>query len=111
MKDKSELKLEGRIAFYASLFNDFKVSAADVGYTLTVHGSLARDMDLIAIPWTEDAVDAETLVKVISETMGPTVYKKHHIKTQTLKPHGRLVYTLSFYSDWFIDLSIMPKMS
>ena len=108
MKDKSELKLDGRIAFYAILFDRFKKTAADLGYALTVHGSMASDMDLIAIPWTEEAVEAEVLVKAISDEMGPTIWKDYHIAEKANKPHGRVAYTLSWYSDWFIDLSIMP---
>ena len=108
MKNKSELKLDGRIAFYAILLDRFKVKAADLGYMLTVHGSMASDMDLIAIPWTEEAVEPEILVKAISDEMGPTVWKDYHLKERGIKSHGRVAYTLSWYSDWFIDLSIMP---
>jgi len=36
------------------------VSPRDCGYAIAPHGSLARDLDVIAVPWTEDAVSAET---------------------------------------------------
>ena len=107
-KDKSELKLEGRISFYAVLLNRFKNAAADLGYMLTVHGSMANDLDLIAVAWTEDAKPVKELVKAISDCMGATTWKKHHFRSRVKKPHGRLAYTLSWFSDWRIDLSVMP---
>jgi len=107
MKDRNELNLDGRSAFYTMMFNKMKEKAADLGYTLTVHGSMMRDMDLIAIPWVDDAKSHEELVTEISKVIEPTVWKKYHFKERANKPHGRVVYTMSIYSDWFIDLSIM----
>jgi len=73
------------------------------GYTIAVHGSLGYDLDLIAAPWTEDAVDHETLIQTILDFIGGTCVDKG-----TEKPHGRRAYTLSFGGGPHIDLSIMP---
>jgi len=107
-KNKNELNFEGRSAFYTIIFNKMKEKAADLGYMLTVHGSMARDMDLIAVPWIEDVEPHEKLVAEISKLLEPTVWKDFHFKERGVKPHGRVVYTLAIYSDWFIDLSILP---
>lgn len=108
-KDRDELNLEGRSAFYAVMFNKLKEVAADHGYALTIHGSMVSDMDLIAIPWVEKVSTHEELVKDLSDALGPTVWKNFHFKERGEKPHGRVVYTLAIYADWYVDLSITPK--
>lgn len=110
MKERDEVITNGRSAFYCVLYNEFRQAAMDCGYALSVHGSLLSDMDLIAVPWIEEAKPIEELVKSISDCIGSTIWKGHHFKDPKEKPHGRIVYTLSIFSDWYIDLSIIkPK--
>ena len=92
------------------------------GYAIGSHGSFARDLDLIACPWTDAATDAETLVEAVRaaiETVpgwAPVYYRSPSEWGQ--KPHGRVavsiysggdavVVTTSGAFPW-IDLSIMP---
>lgn len=58
--DKAELK-----KFYKRQLPAIREAARKVGYAIGVHGSLARDFDLIAVPWTHTPVDHEELVRVI----------------------------------------------
>jgi hypothetical protein len=41
-------------SLYAYYFMALKDIAKEYGYNLVVHGSLNRDLDLIAIPWVDD---------------------------------------------------------
>jgi hypothetical protein len=107
MKDKSEVRTEGRAVFYAVLYNSFKKAALECGYSLALHGSMASDMDLIAVPWVEDAKTPDELVAALSDCIDGTVWKDHHVLDRHEKPHGRLAYTLSIMGDYQIDLSIM----
>jgi hypothetical protein len=43
-------------AKYELLIEPLRAVARSLGYALTVHGSLVRDIDLVAVPWTSDAV-------------------------------------------------------
>lgn len=106
MKDKLEVKTEGRAVFYAVLLNSFRKAALECGYSLALHGSMARDMDMIAVPWVEDAKTPDELVIAISDCIDGTVWKDHHLFDRHEKPHGRISYTLSIMGDWQIDLSI-----
>lgn len=108
MKNSNEVNPNGRPVFYAVLYNDFRKVALECGYALALHGSMARDMDIIAVAWQEDALPVESLVKKISDCIGETVWKDHHLNTAEAKPHGRISYTLSIMGEWFIDLSIIP---
>lgn len=76
------------------------------GYSIGLHGSMKRDVDLIAAPWTDEACDADELIKALCEGMDL-------LPTGTLekKPHGRVAMCLQpkhVYSK-LLDLSIMPK--
>lgn len=109
-KDKAEVKTNGRAVFYAVLWPDFRRAALDCGYALALHGSMSSDMDMIAVPWTEDAKSQDELVRAISDCIGATIWKDRHTIAFTEKPHGRTVYTLSIMGDYYIDLSVTPKI-
>jgi len=94
--------------------------AAQHGYALAVHGSMTRDLDLIAVPWTEEATDALTLVKALKDAIGGITHHSemdHYYPTcdPTEKPHGRLAYSLHFTNRGcegaYIDVSVMPRLS
>lgn len=78
------------------------------GYALAVHGSLARDLDLVAIPWVDAAGEPESVIAEIMEdhalTMGPNAAAEH--------PHGRRVWTLICgWGECAIDLGFMPRLT
>ena len=89
-------------------------AAREVDYAIGLHGSLDRDFDLIAVPWTDEAVDAdlfiEHLCRRFEEKTGFALFWPPHIKPKfERKPHGRVGIILQV-EGWFkhIDLSIMP---
>ena len=110
MKTREQVSTNGRAVFYTVLWNSFRQAALDLGWTLALHGSLANDMDIMAMPWVEEAKPVEELITAISDLIGNTIWKADHLNTPPkIQPHGRLTYTLSIFSDFYIDLSIMPR--
>lgn len=88
-------------------------SAKEAGYALTVHGSLNRDIDLVAVPWAEfnvwtpDAL-ATSLCGAARGAIGRCNLRD---KEWTKKPHGRLAKTLLAWcgeNTASIDLSVVP---
>jgi len=79
------------------------------GYAIAVHGSLKRDIDLIAIAWTEQARPADELVRVVQGAIGGILGNCLRIAEPSLKPHGRIAYILIHpgFADE-IDLSVIP---
>lgn len=79
--------------------------ARELGYALGVHGSLARDLDVIACPWVETAAPAEELVEAIRAKVGGC------LSTQgpTERPHGRRAWSIHLGGGPYIDLSVMPR--
>lgn len=85
--------------------------ATAFGYSLALHGSLVRDLDLVAIPWRDDACDAEKLIQVVTEAVKRQTGWGHPSKERTLKPHGRIAVTIIATAEVHIDLSIMPRVT
>ena len=78
--------------------------ARQVGYAVGVHGSLKRDFDLIAVPWTDDAVCALDLMIHLKIGLGAKI-----IGEIVSKPHGRKAINLQLDGYYrIIDLSIVP---
>lgn len=89
---------------------DFKLIwklAREVGYAVGIHGSLKRDVDLIAAPWTDEAVGNAALIDHLCAGLPATC-----IAGPEHKPHGRVAVTLQL-DGYFkpIDLSITPRLA
>jgi hypothetical protein len=85
-------------------------NARNRGYALAVHGSLVRDIDILAVPWTPEAESArhlkEGLVSLLKALQGGKgVYAS---RRATRKPHGRVAYVIHL-GGTYIDLSVMPR--
>jgi hypothetical protein len=89
---------------YCALYPELTEIARKHGYALSVHGSLARDFDIVCIPWVESPSTPDTVVNEMATTFSFKV-----IGEPGKKPHGRIAYTLSIgFGECFLDLSFMP---
>lgn len=93
---------------YARVFTIARITAWSYGYAITVHGSFTRDLDLLAVPWTDHcSITPERLMRRIADRAELEIMEK----PPTEQPHGRLTWTLTFpkFGDprW-VDLSIFP---
>ena len=50
-------------AFYQSILPKLREEARACGYALGLHGSMRRDLDIIAAPWIEAHVDRDELAR------------------------------------------------
>lgn len=85
--------------------------ARNHGYALAVHGSMLRDVDLIAVAWVPRAKMPSTLLKamlgIVRGTAGKEkLYVRMNVKPTT-KPHGRLAWSLYFSRDAYLDVSVL----
>jgi hypothetical protein len=114
-------RLERRcLQAYSKLISPLRAVAVSLGYALAVHGSLARDIDLIACPWAELAVDARELAEAIraeaERVLGYASMHAHEMGDEYFecgspcaKPWGRLVWSYHLGGGPYIDLSVMAK--
>jgi hypothetical protein len=133
------MKDPNRAPFYACLYHGLCSVARKHGYALAMHGSVVTDLDLVAVPWTKEAVDPITLKDALMAHIGACDYEgftkrqfpgnpelvsailanEEKRKAErgepydetgaTLKPHGRLAWNLYMDFGAKVDLSVMPR--
>lgn len=118
MEDKKPIHVKP--SFYAHCFEVLKMIAKDFGYNLVLHGSMNRDLDLIAIPWEEEIGDVNKMIRMFANVIGGVPIDLDDndkvLITQYKKPHGRIVYIINlnrgeFKGDdpqYYLDISVMP---
>jgi len=110
-------------ATFETLIVPIREAARTKGYAIAVHGSVARDIDLVAVPWTEEAVSAQELVaellRAVQEATKAAGHEEGYIGHEgdgsvsllgTKKPHGRRAWTIHV-DGTYLDLSVMPRSS
>lgn len=105
------------VAHYPEVLRVVREVARSHGYAVGVHGSQARDLDLIAAPW---AAESETgtapeLALAIVEALGGSLFwapgrgpEFTRAGRPGHKPHGRLVWSILLPDGGLVDLSVMP---
>lgn len=93
---------------------DVRRIAREHGYALGVHGSLVRDLDLIACPWTSRAKAPSTLVRAIEEGLDDFFLQPPATprKPTASRPHGRLAWVflrIGPRGPAYLDLSVMAR--
>lgn len=115
---KQDKPIKAKPVFYACCFEPLKAIAKDMGYNLLINGSLNRDMDLVAIPWSNDPKSHVEVLQAFDmhlrgiHVVGDDPY--HHSKL----PGGRDAYVINLnrggrwnqYQDeqWYVDISFTP---
>jgi hypothetical protein len=83
--------------------------ARECGYAIGVHGSLRRDLDLIAVPWAEKFVSPDELASRIQEEC--CGQKFNDLFDWETKPNGRKATVFPIGLNAFVDLSVVPFMN
>jgi hypothetical protein len=104
MKHRESVTTNGRAVFYAALWNDLRQAAMDKGWALALHGSLASDMDIMAMPWTEEATTDIEMIEALKKCF--TDADCIGLKASDM-PNNRRVFTLSIWADFYLDINII----
>ena len=127
--------IHAKPSLYAFYFETIKAIGLQYGYNIVLHGSMNRDLDLIAIPWEETVKDKDQMIDEIASTIGGILMMcDRSIENQegtryTYKPHGRMAYIININRDfeikydgfiskvkdfahpqYYIDISVMPTI-
>lgn len=87
-------------------------AAAMEGYAIAVHGSLARDIDLVAFPWVEHAQPPERLIQSVRGIVAGIFGACYLSAEATEKTHGRRAWLFHSHSmNAEIDFSVMPLLA
>lgn len=113
--------IKAKPGLYALYFYNLKEIAFRFGYNLVLHGSMDRDLDLIAVPWNETISPVEDMLNAFCEYLGhahvlPETEERRQLFAD--KFHGRRVYVINLnrggkstnYEDpqYYIDISVTP---
>lgn len=107
-------------ALLTEILPDLQLAARGAGYALALHGSRARDIDLLAAPWGKHALSPDELVDrllgVLDGKLGRSFTYTKKTRSKKLrdwseKPHGRRAIILHLPGMCpEIDLSVMPRI-
>ena len=128
----SEAKpIHAKPSLYAYYFYELKEIALKYGYNLVLHGSLNRDLDLIAIPWQETIGSDLEMVQEFKERLGGRIQNSHDGQPFNMLPQGRKSYVINLVrteknkvdengrlldgqtwtdEQYYLDISITPSL-
>jgi hypothetical protein len=123
MPDLKRVNPAETLEAYERVIGPLRERARELGYAIGVHGSLARDIDLIACPWTDRASSQAALafnLQAVAERIWGQAFMNPHEDDDyfragcpNMKPHGRLTWSfhLGGANKAYIDLSVMPPLA
>lgn len=121
--------IHAKPSLYAFYFDVIKEIGLQYGYNIVLHGSMNRDLDLIAIPWQEQIGDKMEMLNRIAEVIGGYILEEteQDIKRFRDKFHGRQCYIININrtikaklqgmiiefeehvdQQYYIDISVLP---
>jgi hypothetical protein len=98
-----------------------RIAGKTFGYAIGLHGTAERDLDLIAVPWVERPSSPEDLARYIAQKIHQETGKAIFVEgapieqavwpAPAVRPHGRVSYTILLGGTYWVDLSIMPRIT
>lgn len=107
MNNKS---LNPKPMFYACVLESLRKIAKENGYALSIHGSCASDLDLIAVRWNNTYSSPNELVKCLLNELSNYAFGKVKFEELTTPEHrykNQIHYTIPIISDWYVDLTVI----
>lgn len=98
--------IHARPSLYAFYFEVIKEIGLKYGYNIVLHGSMNRDLDLIAIPWIENIGDKDLMIDEVAKTIGGEVMMTNRSVDNidgdrfSQHPHGRIIYVININRDF-----------
>lgn len=123
--------IHAKPSLYAFYFELIKAIGLEYGYNIVLHGSMNRDLDLIAIPWQEVIKDKNEMLEKIADAVGGYVLKQEDedFERQRKLYHGREAHIININRritsrfdglsvlfennkdpQYYIDISILPTL-
>lgn len=102
-------KSKASIACHAAILPALVQVGIDCGYAVAAHGSLRRDLDIIAVPWVKWAVPVKELADLLAKVCNGKI-----VNEPFKHCHGRLSFQIHlgeiiqnpYNSDSYIDLYV-----
>ena len=110
--NNTDKPIHAKPSYYAIMFEPLKEIALKYGYNLVLNGSLNRDMDLIAIPWSETVGVVDEMINEFCEYVGGEMQLCNESRNNegeivgdlfTKKAHGRKAYVINIYRGGYLN--------
>lgn len=123
--------IHARPSLYAFYFELIKEIGLKYGYNIVLHGSMNRDLDLIAIPWQYEVKPELLMIDEIAKILGGAIMQEsQEVRENNARmKHGRKQYVININRDYklkyegmvierteftdpqyYIDISVMPTL-
>ena len=99
--------IHAKPSYYAIMFEPLKEISLKYGYNLVLHGSLNRDMDLIAIPWQENIGDVDEMINEFCEYVGGEL----NDECTNITFHGRKHYVIDVFRGGYVQGSGFSRLT
>lgn len=107
---------------YTMYYEYLKDIAKSYGYNLLIHGSINRDLDLVAIPWIDNPLSEQDMIKDFQKYLtGKIIIGPDNKIPFTKLPGGRHSYVIELnrgdrHGEWvrfideqyYLDISVVP---
>lgn len=108
MKTPDQIKPNYGPVYAAAMYPDLAAIFQRHGYALAVHGSLARDFDMIAVAWADKVSRPTAVLDAVMNQFAVTLSPD----SPTVRNHGRAAYTLICgFGECRMDLSFLPRFN
>ena len=98
------MKMANMAPIYACMYPELAEQARSAGWALAIHGSMARDFDLVYVPWVRDPVEPSAVV-----SKACSWFSIERVGEPVTTYHGRQIFTVKLsYGEAFLDMSFMP---
>jgi len=88
--------IHAKPGLYTMFYEQLKLIAREYGYALLVHGSLNRDLDLVAVPWVDKPRSEEKMIQEFEMYLtGRKVVTPKKKTPYSVLSGGRKNYTIS----------------
>lgn len=107
------------IDLYETCLTIARITGKEYGYAIGLHGTAMRDLDLIAVPWTDTARDPLDFLhclagRIEEETKRGILVEGEPVTNEwpkpEAKPHGRIAWTILLGGPFWLDISVMPRV-
>jgi hypothetical protein len=92
---------------HAHFYGILSAIAQEHGYALALHGTMSRDLDLVAVAWVENPKPHLEMLAAFRRALGTQRIDGLPYDSFEQKPHGRLGYTIQGGGGSYLDISII----
>jgi hypothetical protein len=104
LRNQEAMKPASNAPAYAAMYQELAELCRKHGYALAIHGSLQRDFDVVAVPWTVCPSEPHVVVKELEATFAIDA-----IRGPNTREHGRIVWSIVIgFGHSQLDFSFMP---